>query len=700
MNITRLRRSTLCLGLFTALGLMANVGAQSWHGPYDIGDLRPIHLILLKSGRFLGFDQGTSPNNATAETSRAYLMDVNDTTLPPTITRTPVPFNVAGYGADSINLFCSAHFLLPDQAGTVLFAGGDRTIDGVANIAESGISIFRESGVPTYWKKIGAMGDPRWYPNMAMLPNGIILVQGGSIFFPGDLPRSSDLIAILPDHQVQNSNLPWEFTYATSTYYPLGFTDPQDANAFILVGAGPGAKRFDLVQGRYVGTVLNNAAVAAAVRSVYPAAAMIDGLMIKSGQYNLNGPDLDRGAATYIDFNLPPAQRAWMRSPVGPEAAAVDPEVGRTSHVMVILPNKELMVFGGHRHGSTDTSIPGYYHDDHRHRAPEGFKRDPGTGEWSWKRLAQAAAVDRGYHQTAALMPSGNILVTGGEPDDDPKIRTIEIFRPAYQDIPDKPTLAMAQHSTLYYGETFDPQIAVAEGRTIKNVSLITFPSVTHAQSFGHRLVSLSPKGSYWAAPSAPEMAPPGWYMLFVEDSAGAISVAKLVRVTDRWSRRFPTRATAQGAVMVGSARDLVMSDSGPRNSGRHLNKLTLTRRSGEGPVHLEIETELPPTVDPLQGLQVRLEHRKVGSGYVAAPILEVYDAVENKWRTLSGLSPLSQPTVHDGLQVRLLGIGSHSPSLIGPGVRRFRLTWPNVTSPTTLEIDELRVSGWQSNAE
>ena len=60
---------------------------------------------------------------------------------------------------------------------------------------------------------------------------------------------------------------------------------------------------------------------------------------------------------------------------------------------------------------------------------------------------------------------------------------------------------------------------------------LIRPSAVTHSSDSEQRSVDLAVNGSQLTVPANHNLTPPGWYMLFVRDSAGVPSVAKWVQV-------------------------------------------------------------------------------------------------------------------------------------------------------------------------
>jgi len=69
----------------------------------------------------------------------------------------------------------------------------------------------------------------------------------------------------------------------------------------------------------------------------------------------------------------------------------------------------------------------------------------------------------------------------------------------------------------------------------ISRVTLVRAGSVTHTVDFDQRFMDLSftPSGNAATvnAPASPNLAPPGFYMLFVFDAVGVPSVAAMLRI-------------------------------------------------------------------------------------------------------------------------------------------------------------------------
>src|SRR5437016_13321218 len=115
----------------------------------------------------------------------------------------------------------------------------------------------------------------------------------------------------------------------------------------------------------------------------------------------------------------------------------------------------------------------------------------------------------------------------------------MEIYSPAYLLNPDgspatRPTITGTFSSVIGYGSAF--QVQTPDAANISNVVLIRNGAVTHAFDMDQRYVGLSfTAGSgvlnVTGLPNG-NIAPPGYYILFILNSAGVPSVAAMVQVS------------------------------------------------------------------------------------------------------------------------------------------------------------------------
>jgi hypothetical protein len=194
---------------------------------------------------------------------------------------------------------------------------------------------------------------------------------------------------------------------------------------------------------------------------------------------------------------------------------------GRRNLNATLLPNGQVLITGG----NTSSVNNGPYIKD-----AEIWNPANGT----WVRLA-AAAAPRPYHSTALLLPDGRILTSGGWVQTDS--RNAEIFSPPYlfnaaNEPAVRPVISNAPVSAIY-GSSFSLQSP--DAASIDRVTMVRLGSTTHALDMGQRFVELaftkSGTGITVTAPASGNLAPPGYYMVFILNANGVPSVAKIMQL-------------------------------------------------------------------------------------------------------------------------------------------------------------------------
>lgn len=166
---------------------------------------------------------------------------------------------------------------------------------------------------------------------------------------------------------------------------------------------------------------------------------------------------------------------------------------------------------------------------------------DPATGTWT---VLSSASRVREYHSTATLLPDGRVLTGGGGICGSCQSKgylekNVEYFQPPYLfkadgsgQPADRPVIDSAPE-TAGYGQNL--VITSAQAGSIAKVGLVRLGAPTHSEDQGQRYVplSFSTLGTTItaASPATSNIAPAGYYMLFVTDSAGVPSVAKIIQL-------------------------------------------------------------------------------------------------------------------------------------------------------------------------
>ena len=196
----------------------------------------------------------------------------------------------------------------------------------------------------------------------------------------------------------------------------------------------------------------------------------------------------------------------------------------------VLLPDRTVFVSGG-----------SLKQEDEPLARLEGEIYDPAIDDWT---LDGAATVPRLYHSTAVLLPDGRVVAAAGEPGgrlpvawvppDPEEELQLEVFSPPYLFKGARPQINAAPAQATY-GQTI--AISTPQAFTAKWISLVRNGVTTHSFDSEQRLVDLEITGRsagdlQVAVPVNPNLAPPGWYMIFLIDQDGIPSLATWIQIT------------------------------------------------------------------------------------------------------------------------------------------------------------------------
>ncbi|MCY1023279.1 galactose oxidase-like domain-containing protein [Pyxidicoccus sp. MSG2] len=394
----------------------------------------------------------------------------------------PATNAVTSLARPGYNIFCAGHSYLAD--GRLLITGGH--IESHVGLRDA--SLYNTA--TGAWTHLPDMNAGRWYPTNTTLANGDVMVLSGEINGSGDINE-------LPQRYLAGSKTWRNMTGARLKlpYYPRMFLAP-DGRLFY---AGPQrASRWMNTSG--TGSWSSGPSSSFGTRSYGPA-VILDGRVFLIG-----GGDPPTATVETIDLNA--SSPSWK--------FVASMSTARRQHNATILPDGRVLVTGGSRGSGFDNAdSPVLYAELY----------DPATNRWT--RLA-SNTVYRGYHATAVLLPDGRVMSAGGR-----KRRTAEVYSPPYLFKGARPGVSGAP-DTVAPGTSFT--VTTPDAAKITRVSLVALASVTHAFDQNQRLVTLSfTRGSGSLTVTAPRnnnVAPPGYYQLFLVSDTGVPSVGRMVRIT------------------------------------------------------------------------------------------------------------------------------------------------------------------------
>ncbi|TYJ05979.1 hypothetical protein E1A91_A12G201200v1 [Gossypium mustelinum] len=220
----------------------------------------------------------------------------------------------------------------------------------------------------------------------------------------------------------------------------------------------------------------------------------------------------------------------------------------RTMHDMLILPTGHILIINGARRGCA-----GWQNAATPLLRP--YLYNPKKSRGQRFTVLKATRIARMYHSSALLLPDGRVLVAGGNPYNTytfsnvayPTELRLQAFVPDYMDRqfndlrPGNVTVEYEGHSSgVAYGTAFTIHFWLGR-RPSKDVEYSVYapPFTTHSISMNQRLLKLRCRhttrdggglmSAVLEAPSSPNVAPPGYYLLTVVNN-GIPSLSQWVR--------------------------------------------------------------------------------------------------------------------------------------------------------------------------
>jgi len=470
-----------------------------WDAPVEWGTIVPLHMALLPTGKILAW--GREELDGSMGQPRLW----DPTSGSPEGMAVEVP-------ADTM-LFCAGHAFMAD--GRLMVSGGhkldDRGLD-VTNIFDPFVS------PPDNWVQgLPKMAKGRWYPTVTTLGDGRLVTVAGK--------DTAKKVVTIPevwesDHWVQLTG-----ASLTLPYYPRDFVDPKNGRVF-MAGERVQSRWLDVDANGGAGQWIGGPAHKWGFNRDYGSAVMYDeGKIMYVGGGGYTGwdtPDptspVPTASAEIIDLKASAPSWSYTGSMAQP----------RRHLNATVLPDGKVLVTGGVSGGGFNDVLATAVHT--------AELWDPTTNVWT---ALKPNTVDRGYHSVSLLLPDGTVLhgASGdanvpGKTMKYPPQRNHEIFHPPYLFRGARPVISDAP-TDVTYGSAF--QVTTPNAAQVTSVRWIHLGAVTHSFDQSARANTLSfsrqADGVSVTAPSSPNSAPPGHYLLFILNRNGVPSIGRIIQV-------------------------------------------------------------------------------------------------------------------------------------------------------------------------
>jgi hypothetical protein len=466
--------------------------------------INPVHLALMNNGRVLIV--AGSGNVAAEANFRAAVWDPQAETI--------VVTQSLGW-----DMFCNGMVMLPD--GRVFINGGNLQYDPFHGQPRNA-AFDPATGL---FSNLQNMAHGRWYPTVTTLGDGRVMT------FSGLSETGGTNTAV----EIYTAGSGW------SPEYPAGWTPPLYPRMHLLpdgsvlyAGSGTGSRIFNTATKTWSSVV---ASTNYATTRTYGTSVLLP--LTPANGYKprvmiLGGGNPATATTEILDLSVSPLKWQWGASMSQPRI-----EMNAT-----ILPNGKVLALGGSRNDEEAASA-----------SLNGDLYDPALNTFS---PAGANAFPRLYHSGSLLLPDATVLLAGGNPTRGTYETHMEIYAPAYlfnaDDTPAlRPTVTSVTPGAFSYGGSF--QVLTPDAADIASVVLVRPGAPTHAFDMDQRLVGLSYSigGGVLnvTAPPNGNIAPPGYYMLFVLNAQGTPSVASFVQLSAAAPNQAPSATISAPASNV-----------------------------------------------------------------------------------------------------------------------------------------------------
>ena len=488
---------------------------QCANGRWDVlptqNPVRSMHSVVLNNGKVLLIaGSGNSEENFNAGTFTSAVYNPADGSYK--VIPTPK------------DMFCSGHIQLQD--GRVLVLSGNKAFpaaDGSHGYEGYKDSYIFDPKTETY-SRTNDLNDGHWYPSATELGNGDVVSFGG---------LREDSTGSVTAEYWSNAQQKWLALWQVNQTWSYWGLYPsmilmQDGRLFYsgshvfgnnIPGTGSAVYDYNANTVTQVPGLQNKDQRDQSASVLLPPAQDQKVLTLGGGNIESNPEanrltdviDLKQANPSYVAG--PPIPQGTVDLGNGPVAETGNQ--GKMYVSAVLLPDGKVLETGGGLHNRANP-------------VHEASLYDPGTNTFD---PVAADPQARGYHSSAFLLPDGRVMATGDNPGNGTWNHNVSIYTPPYLLKGERPTITSMINSEWHYGDT---QRITVDHPVVK-AELIRPAAVTHSSDPNQRFVDLplSVDGNNvdLNVTSNPNVAPPGWYMLFAVDANGVPSVAKWVHL-------------------------------------------------------------------------------------------------------------------------------------------------------------------------
>jgi hypothetical protein len=519
---TSWRAACIVLLLLISLASAGSVWAQAsvqgeWQTLPNTMPINPVHAALLHNGKVLIVSgSGNLPTNSNWQAA------IFDPTTG-TVSTQPITWD----------MFCNGIVVLPD--GRAFINSGTLQYDPFHGHLKSAIY----DPATGQFADAQNMAHGRWYPTVTNLPDGKLMTFSG-------LDENGNTNSTVEIYTVGSG---WSPTYGspfTPPLYPRMHLIPN--GQVFYSGSTTSSRYFDPIAHTWSSVVANTNYSGTRTYGTSVLLPLTPANNYKPVVMIMGGGNPSTNTTELIDLSA--ATPKWV---LGPTMSQPRIEMNAT-----ILPNGKVLAVGGSLNDE-DTSTASLNADLY----------DPASNTFS---SAGHNAFARLYHSNSLLLPDATVLFIGGNPARGTYEAHNEIYTPRYLFNADgspatRPTISGVSSNRIGYGTVF--QVQTPNAANISSVVFMRPGAPTHAFDMEQRMVGATFSAGNGmlnvTAPPNSKIAPPGYYMLFLLNSAGVPSVAQFVQLTTTPADTPPTGTITSPAtdVTITAGQAVFFSGSG-----------------------------------------------------------------------------------------------------------------------------------------